>query len=86
MYIITVDVKLPTPVFVGPELQIVLMVFPPSRAVANVLTNEDFPAPTSPTRIIFMNGTAFVISEVKLLKKSLYSLTTYIILIERKVR
>lgn len=78
---ITVDVRLPRPVFVfillGPELQIVLMVSPPSRAVANVFTNDDFPAPHSPTRIILMNGTTFVISEVKLLNKSLYSVTTY---------
>lgn len=78
---ITVDVRLPRPVFVyvylGPELQIVLMVFPPSRAVANVFTNEDFPAAASPTRIILMNGTTFVISEVKLVNKSLYPVTTY---------
>lgn len=83
---ITVDVRLPKSSFVGPvslflnegpELQIVLMVFPPSRAVANVFTNDDFPAPHSPTRIILMNGTTFVISEVKLLNKSLYSVTTY---------
>lgn len=82
---ITVDVRLPKSSFVGPvslflhegpELQIVLMVFPPSRAVANVFTNDDFPAPHSPTRIL-MNGTTFVISEVKLLNKSLYSVTTY---------
>lgn len=82
---ITVDVRLPNSSFVGPvslfvhegpELQIVLMVFPPSRAVANVFTNEDFPAAASPTRIILMNGTTFVISEVKLLNKSLYSVTT----------
>lgn len=76
MYSITIAVKLPTPVFLGPALHIVLMVFPPSMAVANVFTNEDFPAPPSPTRIILMNGTAFVISEVKLLKKSLFSVTT----------
>lgn len=83
---ITVDVRLPRSLFGepvslfvhdGPELQIVLMVFPPSRAVANVFTNEDFPAAASPTRIILMNGTTFVISEVKLLNKSLYSVTTY---------
>lgn len=76
---ITVDVVTPRPVFlhVGPELQIVLMVFPPSRAVANVFINEDFPAAASPTRIILMNGTTFVISEVKLVNKSLYSVTTY---------
>lgn len=73
----TVDVRLLMSLFVGPELQIVLMVFPPSRAVANVFTNDDFPAPPSPTRIILMNGTTFVISEVKLLNKSLYSVTTY---------
>lgn len=73
----TVDVRLSRSLFVGPELQIVLMVFPPSRAVANVFTNDDFPAPPSPTRIILMNGTTFVISEVKLLNRSLYSVTTY---------
>lgn len=73
---ITVDVRLPGPYDKGPELQIVLMDFPPSRAVANVFTNEDFPAAASPTRIILMNGTTFVISEVKLLNKSLYSVTT----------
>lgn len=73
----TVDVRLSRQHSVGVELQIVLMVFPPSRAVANVFTNDDFPAPPSPTRIILMNGTPFVISEVKLLNKSLYSVTTY---------
>lgn len=65
--------------FAGIELQMLIMVFPFSKAVANVFTKEDFPLPDSPIKMILMYGTLFVISDVILLNNSAYSATTYVI-------
>lgn len=63
----------------GLELQILMMVFLFSKAVANVFTKEDFPLPVSPIKMILMYGTLFVMSDIKLLKNFKYSATTYVI-------